>query len=232
MKKNTRYLYLFSSFIVALLLIGGVILSLKSISAQAAAVKVGLITNSDDLSENSFNWPAYQGLLRAEQELGVIGTVYTSTDPSDFEPNVLQCAHDANDLCIGIGFDLADAISVTAGISPTVKFAVVDFAYSTYLPNLRGIGFHSEEVGYLAGTLAAMMSKSKIIGDLGGMPIPTVTAFTEGYLNGANCVDPEVTTIISYTNTFSEPAVGAEYAQGMISQGADVIFAAAGRSCR
>jgi basic membrane protein A len=107
---------------------------------------------------------------------------------------------------------------------------VLDVAYEHYLPNVRGIVFSSEEVGYLAGTLAALMSQSKTIGDLGGMPIPPVTAFTEGYRNGAQCADPGVTTIISYTNNFDNPMSGAEFAQGMISQGADVIFAAAGYS--
>jgi basic membrane protein A len=122
----------------------------------------------------------------------------------------------------------ADAILNYANIFTSTKFATIDAEYGIYSPNLRSATFRSEEVGYLAGTLAGMMSQSNIIGDLGGMEIPPVTAFVYGYANGAQCANPEVTTIISYTNDFSNPDLGAEYAQGMISQGADVIFAAAG----
>jgi basic membrane protein A and related proteins len=228
MKKYLRFLFLALSITVASIVITTLILNLQSYSARAASFKVGLITGTDTLASKSISWISYQGLLHAEQELGVVGTVYTSTDPTDFVPNVHQCAMDGNDLCIGIGYLLSDAISQTAVLSPTVKFAILDSAYNSYLPNLRGITFRSEEVGYLAGTLAALMSESMVIGDLGGMPIPPVTAFTEGYRNGAQCANPEVTTIISYTNTFSDSIIGAEYAQEMISQGADVIFAAAG----
>jgi basic membrane protein A len=229
--KSVRFFNLAVPFISAAVVISAFVLGLHSMSARAEdPLKVGLITDTDDLYFKSISWMSYQGLLRAEQELGVIGSVYTSTDPSDFGPNVLQCVQDGNDLCIGVGFLLADAISETAAISPTVSFAVLDVAYEHYLPNVRGIVFSSEEVGYLAGTLAALMSQSKTIGDLGGMPIPPVTAFTEGYRNGAQCADPGVTTIISYTNNFDNPMSGAEFAQGMISQGADVIFAAAGYS--
>jgi basic membrane protein A len=214
--------------VISIILIIAILAGIRAMSAQASTIKVGVITNTDTLAGKSVSWISYQGLLHAEQQLGVIGTVYTSTDQSDFEPNVMQCAMDDNDLCIGIGISLADAISKTAAISTTTKFALVDWNYKNYLPNLRGLMFASEDVGYLAGTLAAMMSQSDIIGDLGGMEVPVVTAFTEGYSNGAQCANPDVTTIISYTGDFANPDLGAQYAQGMITQGADVVFAAAG----
>ncbi len=204
--------------------------ALKAGVVQAAPVKVGLVTATDTLAAKGFSWMGYQGLLRAEQELGVVGTVYTTTDSSEIEPNILACAHAGNNFCIAIGFDAAEAISNTAGISPTVKFAVVDVAFEHYPDNLRGLVFASEDGAYLAGTLAALMSQSNVIGDLGGVDIPPVIAYTEGYSNGAHCANPGVTTIISYTNTFSEPLVGAEYAQKMIARGADVVFAAAGNT--
>ncbi len=211
-----------------LLALFAVAAGLKASVVQAAPVKVGLVTATDGLAANGYSWMGYQGLLRAEQELGVIGTVYTTTDPSEIEPNILGCARAGNDFCIAIGFQAAEAISNTAGISPTVKFAVVDASFEHYPANLRGLVFNVEDAAYLAGTLAAMMSQSNVIGDLGGMEIPPVVAFTEAYSNGARCANPDVTTIISYTNTFSEPMLGAEYAQRMIARGADVVFAAAG----
>jgi len=187
-----------------------------------------MIFSVADFDDNGFLLQTYQGLLRAENELDVVGSVYTSTNPSDYEPQVQQCAQDGNDICIGVSYPLFDAISSTAPSYPAIKFAIVDGSYDNYPSNLRGILFSSEEVGYLAGTLAARMSQSGTIGDLGGMEIPPVTTFTEGYRNGAGCADPEITTIISYTNVFTDPDLGAQFAQGMIAQGADVIFAVAG----
>lgn len=166
-------------------------------------------------------------IARPKTELGVEGTVYTSTDPSEVETNVQLCAQEGNDLCIGLTFWAAEALSDTAEVYSNT-FVNIDGFYETYPPNLQAVVFASEDAAYLAGTLAALMSQSGTIGDLGGMEIPPVTAFTEGYRNGAQCANPEVTTIISYTNDFGNPDLGAEYAQGMISQGADVIFAAAG----
>jgi basic membrane protein A len=228
LKKYSKAIYLILSVLIALLAVFSIIFSLSAIPAQAAEVKVGMVFDVPSIEGNDFLLLTYQGLLRAENELGVLGSVYTSTDPSQIELQVQHCAQDGNDLCIGVGFPFAEPISNTAAVYTSTKFALLDGSYENYLPNVRGITFASEQVGYLAGTLAAMMSQSAILGDLGGMEIPPVTAFTESYRNGAHCANPDVTTIISYTNDFNNPDLGAEYAQGMISQGADVIFAAAG----
>ncbi len=228
--KYRKAIYISISVFIAFLAIFMVISSLQTVSARAAAIKVGMVFDGPSFEDMGFKWQAYQGLVRAEIELGVTGAVYTSTDPSQIEPQVQQCALDGNDLCIGVGFQTFVPISDTSEAFTATKFAVVDGAFEHYLPNVRGIVFTSEQVGYLAGTLAAMMSQSGIIGDLGGVEIPPVTTFIEGYRNGAHCADPAVTTIISYTGVFTDPALGAQYAQGMIAQGADVIFAAAGET--
>jgi basic membrane protein A len=229
MKKFIGLISISAIVIVALLAVIALVTVFKAISAQASEVKVGLIINGD-IIENEWNWMSIQGLLRAERELAVIGTVYTSTDPAETMTDTQQCALDANDLCIGVEFFTTDAISKTAALYPNTKFALLDGSYKNYMPNLRGVMFTREDVGYLAGTLAALMSQSDILGDLGGMEIPPVVAFTEGYSNGARCAIPDITTIISYTGDFTNPDLGAEYAQGMISHGADVVFAAAGQT--
>ncbi len=226
-KKYQRMLYPILATCAALIILCGLLASLHTISASASAEKVGLIILGP-YDDKGFNWLAYDGLQRAETELSVVGMVYQTNDEADLEPLTIQCAVDGNDLCIGVGFMTMDAITHTAGTYTQTYFAVVDAAFNNYLPNLRSLLFASEEAGYLAGTLAAQMSLSGIIGDLGGMEIPPVVAFTEGYRNGAMCADPDITTIISYTNDFMDPALGAEFAQGMIGRGADVIFAAAG----
>jgi basic membrane protein A len=203
-------------------------LDLQFNPVKADTIGVGLVTDTGGLYDMSFNWLSYQGLLRAESELEVVGTVYTSTTSADYETNLTQCVMDGNDLCISVGFLTSSAILNAAQTYSNTKFAIVDASFENYPGNLRGIIFASNEAGYLAGTLAGLMTESDVIGDIGGMEIPPVTDFTESYQRAAECINPQVTTIITYTNDFGNPELGAITAQGMISQGADVIFAAAG----
>ncbi len=226
-KKILKAIYIFTELAIGLLAIVGLLIGFKSTSVQAAPVNVGIILNGD-MTENSLNWQGVQGLLRAETEFGVVGTVYTSTDPTEIISDSLQCALDLNDLCIGVGFMTTEAISISASVHTATIFVNIDGMYLSYPLNLRAVSFASEDAAYMAGTLAALMSQSEILGDLGGMVIPPVTAFTEGFKNGAQCADPGITTIISYTNNFNDPVMGAQFAQGMITRGADVVFAAAG----
>ena len=132
--------------------------SLSTDSAHANTVSVGLVTDENTLADQGWNWTSYQGLLRAESELGVVGKVYTSTSAADYEPNLQQCVNDGNNLCISVGFLMANATWNMAQANSTVDFAIVDYAYSEAYPdNLRGMDFAVNETGYLAGTLAGLM---------------------------------------------------------------------------
>jgi basic membrane protein A len=172
---------------VALLLVAQfVALSLSAPHrAQAATVSVGLVPDVGGIDDLSFNWSAYQGLLRAENELGVAGTVYTPTGStqSEYESALQECITESNDLCIAVGFGMADAALSKANANPDTLFAIIDVTYDTYPDNLRGITFASDEAGYLAGTLAGMMSVSDVIGAVGGMQIPPVELFVDAYEN-------------------------------------------------
>ena len=88
--------------------------------------------------------------------------------------------------------------------------------------------FDAEHAGYLAGSLAGLMSKSNVVGSVAGWEIPPVMAFVEPYRTGAQCANPAVNVIITYTGNFDDPEVGALAAQAMIAQGADVIFGVGG----
>ncbi len=208
-------------------------LSALGFGVQAAqdktdAFKVGLIPDISGIDDNSFNSLAYQGLLRAQTNFGVIGSVYAPALPDQYSAKLQQCVSDGNDLCIGVGFLLANAVEAAAMAYPGTKFAIVDASYASYPSNLRGILFAVEEAGYLAGVLAANMTDSQIIGAIGGMQIPPVDRFIYGYRQGAICSAPAIQTMISYTGDFTDPVLGAEYAVEQLNQGADVIFAVAG----
>jgi basic membrane protein A len=235
--KGRLWIYLIFSITIGLLFSFG---ALEFTRAQASieagpsspqeteTIAVGFVPNEIGIGDLGFNWLSYQGLLRAESELGVTGTVYTTTSSADYEPFLQQCADDGNDLCIAVGFEFSDAIQNVAILEPEIKFGIIDVSYDIYPINLRGMVFATEQVGYLAGTLAGLMSESNVIGSIGGMDIPPVTTFIDGYTNGAQCVDPEVNVLIEYANNFGDPDLGASIAQDMIALGADVIFPVAG----
>ena len=198
-------------------------------SAAPATIAVGLVADGPEVNDGAFNQLSYEGLQRAETDLGVTGTVYTSATPADYGAQLQQCVDDGNDLCISVGFMMAEATWNAAQANPGIDFAIADTSWDQEYPvNLRGLIFAEEEVGYLAGTLAGLMTGSDVIGDIGGMAIPPVNNFVYGYRNGARCANPQVDVLIAYTGDFGDPDLGAQVAQDMIAQGADVIFAPAG----
>jgi basic membrane lipoprotein Med (substrate-binding protein (PBP1-ABC) superfamily) len=136
--------------------------------------------------------------------------------------------NDGNELCLSVGFSTAEAIATTAAANPGTSFAVVDAQFENYPSNLRGTGFAGGEAGYLAGTLAGLMSETDVVGGVGGMRIPSVEAYLQAYQNGAQCANPGVTVLLTYTGTFVDPQLGAAVAQAMMSAGADVIYPVAG----
>jgi basic membrane lipoprotein Med (substrate-binding protein (PBP1-ABC) superfamily) len=194
----------------------------------AFPVAVGFVPDDSGVTDMGWNWLAYQGLLRAKSELGVVSSVYTPTSSTDYAAKLQQCVDEGNDLCISVGFLLASATSNVANANPGTSFAIVDASYESYPENLRGMLFAGEESGYLAGTLAGLMTQSDVIGTVGGMEIPPVIVWIDGYRNGAQCANPAVDVLIDYTGTFGDYPLGAQTAQDMISQGADAIFGVGG----
>jgi basic membrane lipoprotein Med (substrate-binding protein (PBP1-ABC) superfamily) len=190
---------------------------------------VGLVTDGPIVENGHYAEMASEALARAESELGIETTTYTSTDASAYEPNLQQCADEGHALCVSVGFGMAEATWNAAWDNPETRFATVDADWlDPYPPNLRGITFAPEEAAYLAGTLAGLMTKSDTLGVIGGFDFPPVNVHVYGFRNGASCANPWATTIISYTDSFMDPELGAQVAQEMIGQGADVIFGPAG----
>ncbi|MBI5951555.1 MAG: BMP family ABC transporter substrate-binding protein [Chloroflexi bacterium] len=222
MKTKMKYLRFALTFVLLALIL------VSNQQAGAAGVKIGLVSDVGGISDNSWNWLAYQGLLQAETDLGIDGTLYEPTDVSQYETLLQQCVTDGNELCIAIGFTMGDAVQTVASANPTKKFAILDYTYETPSANLRGTEFDEKQAGYLAGALAGKMTTSDTIGVVAGMEIGPVIDFAEGYRNGAQCANPDANVLIDYTGSFDNPTLGADTAQDMISQGADVIFAAAG----
>jgi basic membrane lipoprotein Med (substrate-binding protein (PBP1-ABC) superfamily) len=227
---GTRRFFVGTCMLLCLgVVVAGLLLAVPEVGSvvHADPVKVGLVPTEAGVGDLSFNWMAYQGLVRAENDLGVVGSVYTPTTPIDYGPMLQQCVDEGNQLCVGVGWFMAEAMWDKALSFPDTHFALVDYTWESYPPNLRGMTFAVEQAGYLAGTLAGLMTESDVVGGIGGIRIPGVVAFLEPYRYGAGCANPEVSAIITYTGTFTDPDLGVQVAQAQMAQGADVIFGAA-----
>jgi basic membrane protein A len=193
-------------------------------------IRVGLVTDVGKVTDGTFNQYAYEGLKRAEKELGVEVDFVETVNSSDYDKNIDQFATQKYDLIIGVGFLMGDAIKAAAARYPDINFAIVDFAYDPALPNVQGLVFNEDEAVFLAGALAAQLSTSGKIGVVGGVEIPPVQKYVLGYEAGAKYINPDIEVAKVYVPSFTDPAQGAEAAKNQISEGADVIFGAGGQT--
>lgn len=199
-------------------------------SSTGKKLKVGLVTDVGKVNDGTFNQFAYEGLKRAESELGVQTAFIETQAQTDYEKNMEQFASQGYDMIIGVGFLMGDAIKSNAAKHTNIKYAIVDFSYDPAISNVRGLVFSEDQAGYLAGVLAALMSKSNTIAVVGGQEIPPVQKYVMGYQNGAKSVKPDISVKQIYIDSFTDRARGAEAAKDFISQGADVIFGAGGQT--
>ena len=205
--------------------------SAKPSKAQATSgLKVALVTDIGGLNDKSFNALAYKGLKNAEKKLGIDGRVFLSKSSADYIPNLSTGAR-SYDLVIGVGFLMADQLAAVAKRFPDTKFAIVDYpaaALKGAPKNARGILFAEQEAGCLAGVAAATVSKSGVIGSVGGQKIPPVDAYIAGYQYCAKKVKPGIKTLNDYSQDFVDQAKCKEIALNQIREQADVIFQVAG----
>jgi basic membrane protein A and related proteins len=201
----------------------------------AKKLKVGLVTDLGQLSDRGFNQLAYEGLKRAERTLGVQGRVFQSATPADYIPNMTTMAKQKFDLIIGVGFAQGDAVAKTAARFPDRRFAIIDVDQASLAgkpDNVIGLLFREEEVGYLAGYLAALTEKRRpgrdVISSVGGMKEPPVDRFIAGYQAGARKAVPGVEVLNGYSQDWDDQAKCKELALNQIARGAGVVFQVAG----
>ena len=190
--------------------------------------KIGLVTDIGGLDDKSFNHLAFVGIQRAKSQLGIDFKVLESHQESEYVPNLQSLAAAHYDLVIAVGFLMDGAIKQVAKAFPTTNFAIIDDAPTPALANVQGLLFKEQESGYLAGYLAALMSKTGTISTVGGQKIPPVDHYIAGYIAGAKAADPKVKELNDYSNSFTDTAKCKQLALNQISQGSDVVFQVAG----
>ncbi len=204
-------------------------------AAPKHALKVGLVTDINQLNDRGFNHLAYVGLLRAEKQLRVHGRVLESPSAADYVPNLSSLARDGYDLVIGVGFDQADAIAKVALKFPNTHFAIIDVdqqALKGKPKNVLGLLFREQEAGYLVGYLAGVEAKKlggpQIVSTVGGEKQPPVDRYIAGFQAGAKAADPKVKTLNGYSQDWVDTAKCKELALNQIAAGSKVVFQVAG----
>jgi basic membrane protein A len=198
-------------------------------------IRVGLVTDIGQLNDRGFNALAFKGLQQAERELGVEGRVIESKSASDYVPNLTSFARQGYDLLIGVGFAQGDAVDAVATRFPDTRFVIidVDHAFLKHKPgNVVGLLFREQEVGYLAGYLAALQAKREpgpdVISSVGGMKEPPVDRFIAGYQAGARRAVPGIRLLNGYSQDWDDLAKCKELALNQIAAGSTIVFQVAG----
>jgi basic membrane protein A len=209
-------------------------------TAPAAALKACQVTDTGGVDDKSFNQTAWKGLQDAQRTLGVEAKLLESKDETDYEPNILSFVGENCDIIITVGFLLGDATQKAAEANPDTKFSIVDYAYDPVMPNVLGQVFATDEAAFLAGYLAAGVSKSGILGTFGGINIPPVTIFMNGFVHGVDYYNAQKGTSVTvlgwdaatqeglFTNNFSNLDDGRAFAQNLHQEGADIVLPVAG----
>lgn len=198
----------------------------------AAPLKVGLVLDKGGKDDKSFNSAAYEGSTRAQKDLGIELKYVEATDINAIQTLHKNFAHKNFDLIIGVGFAQVDAVKKVAAQFPKAKFVIVDGEVNS--ENVRSLLFEEHEGSYLVGAIAALKSKTGKVGFIGGMDIPLIRRFQMGFEAGAKKINPKATVFANFIGVTGEswnnPPKAKELAISQYTQGADVIFVAAGAS--
>lgn len=201
--------------------------SLTAATAQESDVTVTMVTDTAGVGDQNFNDLAVLGGERAAEELGVGFDILESQTQADYSPNLAQ-GGEASDLTIAVGALLGDAVAEVAPQFPDKFFALLDGVVE--LDNVYSVVFREHEGGYLGGVLAALTSQSGILGVIGGIRVPPVARYEVGFVAGARTINPDIEVLISYADSFEDPALGQELTLAQFNNGADVVLPIAGRT--
>ena len=204
--------------------------------------KACMVSDSGGFDDKSFNQTSYKGLQDAVKERGLTEVKAESKSDNDYTTNMTAMVNAKCNVIVAVGFKLEDATEAAAKANPNIKFAIVDSAPKAPIANLKPLLFNTAQSSFQAGYLAAAMSKSGKVGTFGGLNIPTVTIFMDGFAEGVRYYNQQKGKNVQvlgwddakqkglFTGDFEDKAKGQNNAQNLITQGADVLFPVAGPS--
>ncbi len=204
--------------------------ALLALTAGAALADPAIIYDVGGKNDKSFNEAAFNGAERWKAESGGSYKELEMQNEAQREQALRQLAEEGANPIVMTGFAFGDVLNTVAPDYPDTKFAIIDMVVEQ--PNVKSVVFTEDQGSYLVGMMAGLASKSNVVGFIGGMDIPLIRRFGCGYAQGVKAVKPDATVILNMTGTdgsaWNNPVKGAEIAKSQQSQGADVIYAAAG----
>ena len=195
-------------------------------SASDDKITVAMITAVAGVNDQSFNQSAWEGLQRAEKELGIEVKYLESKQDSDYATNIETLVDEDVDLILGVGMKLSEAIKEGSELYPEQNFVLVDEEIDA--SNVKNILFKAEESAYLAGLIAGKTTKTNNVGFIGGMELPVIDTFKYGYMAGVKAANPDAKVQAQYANSFTDQAKGKAIANQMYTNGADIVFTCGG----
>ncbi|MFC6354753.1 BMP family lipoprotein [Luethyella okanaganae] len=205
-----------------------------------------MVSDSGGFDDKSFNQLGYEGLIQASDELGIKPVTVQSETETDFAPNISNLVDQNCNLIVTVGFLLAQATAEAAVANPNVNFAIIDDLADidgdgkTDSSNVKPILFNTAQAAFLAGYSAASYSKTGVVGTFGGIPIPPVTIFMDGFVDGVKYYNEKNGKSVQtlgwdvatqngvFTGGFAQGVEAKTAAQGLIDQNADVILPVGG----
>jgi len=211
-----------------------ILVSLAAVAALAAGTNASAftacqVTDTGGIDDNSFNQTAWKGVLDAQESLGIEGRFLESQAETDYDANINSLVNGDCDIIITVGFLLGDATQKAALANPDQMFSIVDYAYDPTIPNVLGQVYATDEAAFLT-----------VLGTFGGINIPPVTIFMDGFHRGAMYYNAQHETKVSvlgwnpetreglFTNNFESLDDGRAYAQNLYDEGADIVMPVAG----
>ncbi len=207
---------------------GSVAVSAPALADQMA--KPAIVYSTGGKFDGSFNQSAFDGAERFKSEFNTEYREFELRNDTQSQQAIRTFAREGRDPVVVIGFQQASALAEVAPEFPETRFAIVDMVVDQ--PNVQSIVFREHEGSYIVGMLAAMASKSDVIGAVGGMDIPLIRRMTCGYELGAHSVNAKADVLVNFAGTtgaaWNDPIRGAELATTQIGKGADVVLQLAG----
>ncbi|MDZ4310957.1 MAG: BMP family ABC transporter substrate-binding protein [Cypionkella sp.] len=201
-----------------------------ALTGGAALAEPAIIFDLGGKFDKSFNEAAFNGAEKWAKETGGTYKELEMQSEAQREQALRSLAEDGANPIIMTGFAFGDVLNTVAPDFPDTKFGIIDMVVEQ--PNVKSVVFTEDQGSYLVGMMAGLASKTNTVGFIGGMDIPLIRRFGCGYAQGVKAVKPDATVILNMTGTtpaaWNDPVKGAELAKAQKSQGADVIYAAAG----
>ena len=189
--------------------------------AEAKTLRVALVLPGP-ITDGTFNSAANQGIEKAKQKYDIEVSLRENTAFAEIEDVLRSYAEEKYDVIIGHGFQFAEPAMKIHKDFPDTWF-IVNTAQVAEAPNLASFDNRWGDAGYIAGAVAGLFTKSGTVGHIGGIPVPVIEAYNEGFKRGATLMKPDVKVLSAYVGSFSDIARGAEITTSLIEQGADVV---------